>query len=145
MFSDPMDVFREMDEIFGRILARWDDDFSSAEAGFSGPVPVKHELCTGDEGDPAETSVTDTRATEPVPEIIPHPDGVTVAVELPGVTEENLNLSVRGPSLLIEAVSADTVYATRAPLPTDADPATIRHSLKNGVLEVSFGKRAAID
>jgi len=140
-----MDVFKEMDEIFCHLFPEWDEDFGMAASGFSGMVPARQEYRSCEGPGMPNVSGTETGTAEPVPETITHPHGITVAVELPGVTEENLNLAVRGPALLIEAVSLDTVYVTRVPLPPDTDPATIRHSLKNGVLEVSFGKRAGTE
>jgi len=61
-----------------------------------------------------------------------------IVTSLPGITEENLNLTVRPGTPIAEAACEDRVIHTETLLPPDADPSTLDHLLKNGVLEVAF-------
>lgn len=63
--------------------------------------------------------------------------GTKIVVELPGVTEDNLNLAIRRGELIIEAVSGDCMYHSHTPVPKESDSSSMKHSLKNGVLEVT--------
>ena len=134
-------MFREMDEIFARLLSRWEDDFPPVGRDVRDyGHPGREQEFAGAGEEPGLPPAAGAGQDGPVPEIVCHDGGVTVAVELPGVTGENLNLAVRGGTLLIEGVSEDRVYSARAALPPGTDPASLRHSLKNGVLEVTFGR-----
>ena len=119
------------------------DDFPIAGMDFRTPGLIGEEYGeTEAASDPERDLSTGTVHNEPVPEIIRHNGGIILTAELPGVTEENLILAVRGDELLIEGVSGDQLYVTRAPIPEEVDAVTMQHTLKNGVLEVTFRCRA---
>jgi len=140
MYNDSADMFREMDEIFDHLFSRWADDSLFPGLNFTESGITEIPSCTSPEiNGCGEIPAREMQDYEPVPEVFRDEDGVTIAVELPGVTEENLNLACRKGNLIIEAVLEDRQYSARAELPAETDPATMRHSLKNGVLEVNFG------
>jgi HSP20 family protein len=62
---------------------------------------------------------------------------VKVVVEMPGVSEENLNIQFNGSMLTIEAAGETRTYRSTTNLPP-VDPVSRHQSLKNGVLEVTF-------
>jgi HSP20 family protein len=74
---------------------------------------------------------------EPAPEIHRIGEDVKVVVEMPGVSEENVNIRLDGQSLTIDAAGCVHTYYTHAEVPP-VDPASMQHSLKNGVLEVTI-------
>jgi HSP20 family protein len=79
-----------------------------------------------------------TRITgEPVPEVHRIGNEVKVITDLPGITEEALRLDVKGNTLVIDAGDAEHHYHSSAGLPP-VDPASMKKTLKNGVLEVTF-------
>ena len=91
------------------------------------------------QGDVAEFQPALPRsAGEPVAEVHHIGDETMVITELPGITEESIRLDMKGTTLIIDAGDADNHYHTTAEVP-GVDPATMKRSLKNGVLEVTFG------
>ena len=84
-------------------------------------------------------------------------DAYHIAIELPGVAEDDIDLSVhdavvtvKGEKRTSREESGDTWYFSERQygafsrsfrLPPDADADTIKAALKDGVLEISVGKR----
>ena len=139
MFRDPLDAFAEMDELFDHLFSKVSGNLGMAGMEFSSPGTLVSDY----DEDPEEpgagpADVAGGQLREPVPEIFEDSDGTKIVVELPGVTEDNLNLAIRRSELIIEAVDGDCMYRTHAIVPAGSDPAMMRHSLKNGVLEVTL-------
>ena len=137
MYGDPQDMFREVDELFAHLYAQMTRDFaaggipsfgihvfmSSGGENVSKPYPQHDQL----------------RAhSEPVVEIHRIGDDVKVITELPGATLESLHLTIDGNELFIDADAGTRQYHTTATLPP-VDPDSMQVSLKNRVLEVTFG------
>ena len=141
MYNDPLDAFAEMDELFDHLFSKVSGNFGMAVMEFSSPgIPMSDYAEEPGELVPAE--VADDQFREPVPEIFHDNEGTKIVVELPGVTEDNLNLALRRSELIIEAVDGNCVYHAVATVPAETDPVTMSHSLKNGVLEVTLGVRS---
>jgi HSP20 family molecular chaperone IbpA len=140
MYDDSPDVFAEMDELFDHLFSRMSGNYGMAGMGLPSPGTLVQEYAEEPE-EPASAEVADSPFKEPVPEIFRDHDGTKIVVELPGVTEDNLNLALRRGELIIEAVDGECMYHTHAPVPAESDPLTMRHSLKNGVLEVTLCSR----
>ncbi|MDD1701794.1 MAG: hypothetical protein LUQ31_02290 [Methanoregula sp.] len=136
MIFNNQDVFKEMDAMMNRLMAEMEESSSFFEPRVTGyriiidGVPVSPE---GNNAGPVQAQDAD----EPVPEVHRIGDDVYVIASLPGVSEENLNLQLTGNDLAIDASSSLRTYHATAALPP-IDPAPMKHSLKNGVLEVSF-------
>jgi HSP20 family protein len=139
MHGKPRDLFDGMDEIFVRLFSRMDREFN--ENAFPGPgylfrfrdAPegLEQELTPGDADDPHDPTGM------PVAEVHRIGDEVMVIADLPGITEEALRLDIRGSALVIDAGDASHHYRTSAELPP-VDPSSMKKTLKNGVLEVTF-------
>jgi HSP20 family protein len=136
MHEDPLDMFGEMDEMFGRLFDRMDREFMAGSPHVSG-----YRIVIGNDGArggtqeiPAPLSRT-TR--EPVAEVHRIGDETRVVTKLPGVTGEMIRLDLNGNTLVIDAGEAENHYRTTAALPP-VDVASMQRSFKNGVLEVSF-------
>jgi len=131
-----MDMFEEMDEMFDRLFARMNQEFSTGT-----PEVCEYRIVIsngGARGGMQEIPAAPDRATrEPVAEIHRIGDETRVVTELPGATEDSLRLDVKGSTLIIDAGDAEHHYHTTADLPP-VDPASMETSFKNGVLEVSF-------
>lgn len=139
MQGNPMDMFEEMDEIFDRLVSRLDREFMSGtpqQYGYRIVVrdeweePVTQEIPDGD------TPISPVSG-EPVAEVHRIGNEVKVIAGLPGITEEELRLDVKGNTLVIDAGDAEHYYRTSAVLPP-VDVASMQKTLKNGVMEVTF-------
>jgi len=144
MYEDPFDMFPEMDEIFNHLFAGMR---SGSEAGLLSymrepPFPTE-ELWHEEPAEQAEiVEPADSRVKEPVPEMFRDSEVLKIVVDLPGITEENLNITLRNDRIIIDAVTEKQQYQTYAAVPADCDISTLRHSLKNGVLELSLDSKA---
>lgn len=81
--------------------------------------------------------VVDVR--EPLIDVFDEGDEIVVAAELPGVTEDALNIEVRGDVLELSS-TGQRRYAKEVLLPSAVDSASMRRSFKNGLLELRMKK-----
>jgi len=137
MNDDMQDMFRQMDAMMARLFAGMEAGFSeSMLPGTMGYRVVIHGgTLPPDRKGP--TGIPSRDSKEPVVEVHPIGNEVKVIADLPGVTDDALRLDVQGDRLIIDAGDADRHYRTSAHLPP-VDAASMRKSLKNGVLEVTF-------
>jgi HSP20 family protein len=133
-----MDLFEEMDEMFVRLFTRMQGKFLS---DFSPTYGYRILFDDGDQlqGIPDDYAPQQGRE-EPVAEVHHIGDEVVVIANLPGITEDLLRLDLRGDTLVIDAGDADRHVCTSAVLPP-VEAASMRHSLRNGVLEVRFAAK----
>jgi HSP20 family protein len=139
MNREPMDMFEEMDEIFSRLFSRVDREFMTGS-----PQVYGYRIMVMDGGEPqGMPGVPDDAALMPCatgePPVEVHHTGneVKVITELPGITDDTLRLHVQGNTLVIDAGDADQHYRSSVALPP-VDTGSMRKSLRNGVLEVTF-------
>jgi HSP20 family molecular chaperone IbpA len=136
MRQDPMDMFEELDELFDRLFAQMDREFFTGRSNAS-----EYRTLFDEDEDPFVTTPAPApnlrAAPEPVTEVHTIGDEVKVVAELPGATDDEIRLRMRGNSLIIDAGDADHHYHTTAALPA-VDSASMKRSFKNGVLEVIF-------
>jgi HSP20 family molecular chaperone IbpA len=139
MQGNPVDMFDEMDEMFARIFSRMDREFMDGTAqGYRYRFMVRE---TGESPEILERVYDAAPLScvhkETVAEVHRIGNEVKVIADLPGITEEALRLDVKGNTLVIDAGDAEHCSHTSAALPP-VDTASIRKTLKNGVLEVTF-------
>jgi HSP20 family molecular chaperone IbpA len=136
MIHDPTDIFDQMEEMFDRLIAGAGQQRFPA-AGHR--VRNRSEIRNPYEEEMAE-EVTGRKirtAFEPAADVQLMGNEVKVVAELPGITSDSLRLGVRDGRLIIDAGDADQHYHTTATLPP-VDAASMRYTLKNGVLDVTF-------
>ena len=68
---------------------------------------------------------------------------VDVVVELPGVSEEDILLDVRGEELVISGASPAGKFREEIPLPPDVDPDSLTSRVNNGILLVKLARSRA--
>lgn len=85
----------------------------------------------------AGPEVVDVR--EPLIDVFDEEGEIVVAAELPGVTEDAIQVEVRDDVLAINS-SGDRRYAKEVLLPSAVDAASLRRSFKNGLLELRLKK-----
>jgi len=143
MNENPLDLFEEMDVLFSRLFTRMDREFTNGN-----PQVYGYRIVIGNDETPGgmqEIPAPTSRVTrEPVAEVHRIGDETTVVVELPGTTEDSIRLEVKGNLLIIDAGDAENHYHTTADLPP-VDAASMRQSLRHGVLEVTFRNLTGAD
>jgi HSP20 family protein len=77
---------------------------------------------------------------EPMVDVFEELDHVLVVAELPGISEEALNLELRDDILVIAAESGEKKYRKEILLPAAFSPEKMSRSCSNGVLQVRFQK-----
>jgi HSP20 family protein len=139
MQGNLIDMFEEVDEMFACLFSRMDREFMAGSHQLNGFHIIVPDNGEGHEMQemPVDTGPVSRMTGEPVVEVHHIGDEVKVIAGLPGITEEGLRLDVKGDTLVIDAGDADHCYRTSAVLPP-VDAASMQHSLKNGVLEVTF-------
>ncbi len=77
---------------------------------------------------------------EPLVDVFDETDHVLIVVELPGIAESGIQIEVKDDILTLSAEGRDRKYAKEILLPAVVDPATVKQSYQNGVLEIQVGK-----
>ena len=137
MYNDPQDRFRDLDEMFAQLFGRMTRDFSAGDPRVSG-----YTMIFEDNGDrspaPFVQYEQEREGTEPAVEVHRIDNEIKVIAGLPGVTRDALHLTMKENKLFIDADTGTLQYHTTTTLPP-VDPDSMQVSLKNGVLEVTFG------
>jgi HSP20 family protein len=108
----------------------------SVKTGLGGTPTVEHfgNVYSTKEG----PSVSDVR--EPLVDIFDEKDYILVVAELPGVTEDQIQVAVADDVLTLSSTGRDRKYAKKVVLPAIVDPASLRRTYQNGILEVRVDK-----
>ncbi len=77
---------------------------------------------------------------EPLVDVFDETDHILVIVELPGVAEGDIRVEVKDDILSLSASSRERKYAKEVLLPAVVDPATVKQSYQNGILEIRLSK-----
>lgn len=78
---------------------------------------------------------------EPMVDVFDEQDHVLVVVEIPGVAKDHIHIDVKGDTLYLKAEDKERKYLKEVSLPSAVDPATLKSSYKNGILEVTVSKK----
>jgi HSP20 family protein len=81
--------------------------------------------------------VSDVR--EPLVDVFNEGEEIVVTAELPGVTDEELTLTATASNLSLKTAGARR-YSKEIALPVPVDPASLRRSFRNGILQVQLRK-----
>lgn len=77
---------------------------------------------------------------EPITDVFDEKEEIRVYAEMPGVSEGDIKLDLRGDILDISAQSGDRKYHKEILLPGKVKPETLTSSYNNGILEVKIQK-----
>jgi len=77
---------------------------------------------------------------EPIVDIFEEEDQIRVMVDLPGVREKEINLSVEDNTLTISTDTSERRYYKKVELPADVRENAVESNFRNGVLEVKLRK-----
>jgi HSP20 family protein len=76
---------------------------------------------------------------EPLIDVFDEENEIVIAAELPGVSEDAIQIDMRGDVLALSS-TGERRYNKEVLLPSPVDPASLRRSFKNGLLELRFRK-----
>jgi HSP20 family protein len=153
------DMFREIWEQVPRDLIRERKLPDGSTVREAGPFVYGYSVTMGPDGKPVVREFGNVRPKagafpgraalevkeerEPLVDTIVEDDTVRVVAEIPGVEKEDINLQCTEDSLVISVDSEKRKYYKELDLPAAVDPNSSKASYKNGVLEVTFKKKAA--
>ena len=141
--------FDRMHEFIEEMMSESLADFEKAGSGRGRPLVYGFSFKMGENGKPVvsefgnvkqvgrKKGVEDER--EPLVDVIDDKNEVKVIAELPGVSKEEVKLSVLGSKLGIRVSNADRRYAKDVSLPARVSK-NAKASFKNGILEVVLKK-----
>ena len=78
---------------------------------------------------------------EPLADVTTTDKEVKVVVEMPGVSKENIKVSVYDNSLEVTTTGTDRKYHEVIEIPPETDIETVTSTYKNGILEITFKKK----
>ena len=77
---------------------------------------------------------------EPLVDVFDEKGSIRLIAELPGVTQEEIAVEVRGDILNLKAEGKERKYAKEILLPAKVKPESLQKSFRNGVLEITLQK-----
>lgn len=146
MFEDLDTEFARAEEILNRM-------FKNAKPGTEGPASYYYgyQVAVGPDGKPhvrefgnvrpsAKGLATPSRAREPlVDTVIDEKKGLlTITAEMPGVTKQDIKVSVADGSVVIQAGKGDKKYHAEIPVSVPLDDESAKAVYANGILELKI-------
>ena len=77
---------------------------------------------------------------EPIVDVFDEEDHIRLIAELPGVSEDKIEIEVTGDILNLTASDTDKKYAKEILLPSKVNPQSLKNTYKNGILEIMLEK-----
>ena len=160
-FPDIDDMMREMERTFSEQFKELEKELpkglvreSKTPDGTTrkeiGPIVYGYSVTIGPDGKPVVREFGNVRKgagtpwrqiqdkREPLVDVVSSEKEVRVIAELPGVSKEDINLTVNEKSLVISVDREDRRYYKELDLPGIVDPRVAKSSYNNGVLEVTI-------
>jgi HSP20 family protein len=88
--------------------------------------------------DSGEPIIEDVR--EPLVDVFDEGDQLMVLAEMPGVEARDVKVALHGTEMELSAGRDEWRYRKTFPLPSEADPSTVKLSEKNGIVEIRCAK-----
>jgi len=120
------DRFRDISEIIRKLMEQTMEG-QGAPVTFS----VNFIIASGVPGNNPQKTV------EPEAEIYSISDTSYIVVNMPGVSEENINLEINDSELLITGQTEQRVYSKKVDLPP-VESESMQYRCKNGVIDITF-------
>jgi HSP20 family protein len=132
----------------GEVRKEGEFDLSQIKEGMKGVFGISIRTATG--GKPVVQQFGNIRQTpegpkveserEPITDVFDEGPEVKIYAEMPGVTESDIKLDLKGDILDITASNNSRKYHKEILLPTVVKPETMASSYKNGILEIRIAK-----
>jgi len=143
-----VDLASELEKAGGEIKKEGEIDLSSLKEGMKGVFGVSVKTVVG--GKPVVEHFGNIRKTsrgatvkeerEPITDVFDEKKEIRVYVEMPGVSESDIKIDLKGDILDISAGSGDRKYHKEVLLPSKVKAETLNFSYKNGILEIKIKK-----
>jgi HSP20 family protein len=148
-FRDFEEEFKEMEEDIARIFE--DAQRATKDRGESKPFIYGFSVDLGPNGEPRIERFSNVPAAdedeqplddapEPLVDVIESETDIKVVAEIPGVSKEDISLSVAEDTLDIDVNTAARVFHKTVALPVKVLPDVSKAAYRNGVLEVSLAR-----
>jgi HSP20 family protein len=153
IWTDDDDIFAEFGRMFEDIRQRM--DLMRSQSGLtpeSLPLSYSYRVVIGPNGEREVTERYDDQMDDgknhdarigPLVDVLERDDGVTVIVQLPGMSKEDIGLEVVDKVLVIKADHASRQFEHEVDLPCPVNPSIASSEYHNGVLEVRLAKSAS--
>ena len=144
------DQFKDLEKELPKSLVR---ESTTPDGGVKkeiGPIVYGYSVTIGPDGKPVVREFGNVRKgegtpwkeiqdqREPLVDVVSSDKEVRVIAEMPGVSKEDINLSLDEKSLTIKVDKEDRRYYKELELPGIVDPKGAKSSYNNGVLEVTI-------
>lgn len=142
-FDDEFDRIRkEMERMFEEAFK---DPIKGEVKGY-GPYIYGFSMNVGPDGKPIVREFGNVKPKlkglrnerEPLVDVIEEKDRITVIVELPGISREDIRLNCTESNLSIKVDNPQRKYNTMIELPAKVRPNSAKANYKNGVLEINL-------
>ena len=143
-----VDLAAQVKEAGGEIKKEGEIDLSHLKKGMKGVFGFSVKTATG--GKPIVEPFGNIKKTpkgpkveevrEPITDVFDEKEEIRVYAEMPGISEENIKLDLKGDILDISAQSGDKKYHKELLLPAKVKPENLTSNYKNGILEVKIKK-----
>jgi HSP20 family protein len=142
--------FKEMERELPRSLVRESTQPDGTTRKEIGPIVYGYSVTIGPDGKPQVREFGNVRRgdrtpfkglqdkREPLVDVVNSGHEIRVIAELPGVSKEDLSVTVSEKSAVISVDTEGRKYYKELELPDTVDPAAARSSYNNGVLEVTL-------
>jgi HSP20 family protein len=142
--------FKELEKDLPKGLIRESKTSDGSTKKEIGPIVYGYSVTIGPDGKPVVREFGNVRKgegtpwnqiqdkREPLVDVVSSDKEVRVIAEMPGVSKEDINVTVNEKSLVISVDRADRRYFKELDLPGIVDPKGAKSSYNNGVLEVTI-------
>ncbi len=127
--DDIMERFKSDEPIVWGFTYRWGTGMEKPEIRYFGNVKPEKPV-----GIRVDEEVT------PFYDVYKKDDGYEVVVELPGAEKKDVDLSVRGTELIVNAKTKYKTYSATIKLPSEVDTENVEAKMNNGILMVKLKK-----
>lgn len=163
MFRNIDEMREEMEHMFEEQLKRFPKapkelvrEYETPEGGKIrevGPIVYGYSVTIGPDGKPKVREFGNVKPfgmegpklsaeREPLADVITSEKEIKIVLEMPGVEKENIKVNSHDHVVEISAETPTRKYRREIEIPSDAYIESAKSSYKNGVLEVSFQKKA---
>lgn len=142
--------FKDLEKELPRNLVRESKTPDGGVKKEIGPIVYGYSVTIGPDGKPVVREFGNVRSgegkswkavqdkREPMVDVVSSPKEVRVIAEMPGVSKEDINVTVNERSMVISVEREDRGYYKELDLPGVVDPKGAKSTYNNGVLEVTI-------